>query len=328
MAHNTGNTTAFIEAEQYSNFILQNLDDGLLPDSFTRDVSDFDMGTTLNIKTVGAATLQEVSEEVPLTYNAIDTGTVTLQITDYIGDAWSISDVLRQDGNQIEALHALRGQESTRALQEYFETRFMFVANEAQATGDVNAVNGFAHRWVAGIQTNDTENLMTQDDFRKMKLSFDKANVPQAGRIAIVDPVVEATLNALMTITQPYNFNPQYEGIVNEGFAREHRFVRNIFGWDIYTSNRLPITAAETIDASGHGGYSIVSAAGNVANLFMCVAGDQQKPIMRAWRQNPTVETERNVKLKRDEYDVVARFGLGPQRVDTLGVILTSAVNH
>ena len=60
MSQNTGNTTAFIEAQQYSQFILQNLHDGLLPDMFTRDVSDFGTGTTLNIKTVGTATLQEV----------------------------------------------------------------------------------------------------------------------------------------------------------------------------------------------------------------------------------------------------------------------------
>ena len=109
MSQNTGNTTAFIEAEQYSQFILENLHDGLLPDTFTRDVSDFGTGTTLNIKTVGTATLQEVFEEQPLDYASIDTGTVTLTITDYVGDAWSISDVLRQDGSQIEALHAMRG---------------------------------------------------------------------------------------------------------------------------------------------------------------------------------------------------------------------------
>lgn len=45
----TSNTRAFIEAEQYSSFILLNLHDGLLPETFFRDVSDFGSGTTLNI---------------------------------------------------------------------------------------------------------------------------------------------------------------------------------------------------------------------------------------------------------------------------------------
>lgn len=50
MSQNRANSAAFIEAQQYSAFILRNLHDGLLPSSFTRDVSDFGSGTTLNIE--------------------------------------------------------------------------------------------------------------------------------------------------------------------------------------------------------------------------------------------------------------------------------------
>ena len=46
----TSNTRAFIEAEQYSDFILMNLNDGLLPDTLYRNVTDFPAGTNLNIK--------------------------------------------------------------------------------------------------------------------------------------------------------------------------------------------------------------------------------------------------------------------------------------
>lgn len=323
MSQNTGNTQAFIEAQQYSQFILQNLHDGLLPDTFTRDVSDFGTGTTLNIKTVGTATLQEVFEEQPLDYNSIDTGVVQLTITDYVGDAWSISDVLRQDGSQIDSLHAMRGVESTRALQEYFETRYLAVANAAQVAAGLNLVNGIPHRWVADDGT--TVGKISLDDFRHMKHSFNLANSPQAGRIAIVDSAVEATINELVTTTASTDFNPHFEGLVTEGFARDHKFVRNIFGWDIWMSNRLPAIASETIDATGHpvsqGDSSAVT--NGVANIFQNVLDDNTRPIMRAWRQAPKTETDRNVKLKRDEFDVTARFGLGAQRVDTLGVILT-----
>ena len=324
MSQNTGNTPAFIEAEQYSQFILQNLHDGLLPDAFTRDVSDFGMGTTLNIKTVGTATLQEVFEEQALDYQSIDTGNVQLTITDYVGDAWSISDVLRQDGAQIEALHAMRGVESTRALQEYFETRFLAVANSAQTAGNTNLVNGVPHRWNADDGT--VVGRISLDDFRWMKYAFDKANSPVGGRIAIVDPSVESYLNSLFTTTASTDFNPHFEGLVTEGFAREHKFVRNIFGWDIWTSNRLPqLGTAVAIDLTGFpmgdGGNQTVS--NGVANIFMNVLDDNTRPIMRAWRQMPRTETDRNVQLKRDEFDVTARFGLGAQRIDTLGVIVT-----
>jgi len=321
-SQNTGNTQAFIEAQQYSKFILENLHDGLLPDQFTRDVSDFGTGTTLNVKTIGTATLQEVFEEQPMAYNAIDTGTVTLQITDYVGDAWSISDVLRQDGSQIDQLHAMRAQEATRALQEYFETRALATANGGQTANNSNIVNGVKHRFYAG--ETGTDKVIELDDLAYMRFAFDKANVPQYGRIAVVDPIVELTMNTLTNLVNVSN-NPMFEGIINEGFAREHRFVKNVYGWDIYVSNRLPVATADETNVGMRDGGAVTGTAGDIYNLFMCVAGDQTKPLMRAWRQPPKVETERDVKLKRDNFDVTARFGLGIQRVDTLGVIISSA---
>lgn len=320
------NSTAFIEAQQYSQFIIENLEDGLLPDGFARDVSDFGSGTTLNIKTIGSATIQDVTDEVPLTFNAIDTGTVTLGITEYTGDAWYIKDELRQDGNQVEALSSARAMESTRAIQEDFETKFLAAANAAQTGANLNLVNGRPHRWVGSAAAN--ARTLTMQDFISMKLAFDKAGVPQGGRIAIVDPVVEATLNSLTNLVNVSN-NPMFEGIITEGFAKDHKFVKNIFGWDIWTSNRLKtLTAAEAIDASGYGLTSETAAIGDVANLFMSVADDNTRPIMKAWRLSPTTEGWRDPENRRDNFQVTSRFGFGAQRTDTLGVILTHPSNY
>ena len=322
----TSNTSAFIEAQQYSQFILQNLHDGLLPSTFYRNVSDFPAGTTLNIKVVGAATVQDVEEDKAVTYNPIDTSTVTLAITDYVGDAWYVSDVLRQDGAQIEQLMAMRGVESTRALQEDFESKFLRVAGiTAQTAGNKNAINGFDHRWVADSAA-DNSYKIGLSDFIDMKLAFDKANVPQAGRIALVDPVVEATLNKLAGVTIGIDRNPQFQGVLEQGFARDHKFLFNIFGWDIYTSSRLStITATETIT---HNAVAETAPVGSVANVFMNVLDDSTKPIMGAWRQMPKVEGERNKDLARDEFVTRARYGFGRQRPESLGVILTSASNY
>ena len=222
----------------------------------------------------------------------------------------------------------MRAMESTRALQEYFETRFLATVNGAQTASGLNVINGVPHRWVADDGT--TVGKIHLDDFRHMKLAFDKANVPQAGRIAIVDPTVEAAINANFTASAAISYNPMFEGIVNEGFAREHKFVKNIFGWDIYTSNYLP-AVSETINASGYAvsqGDSSASSANGVSNIFMSVLDDNTKPVMRAWRQAPVTETRRNFELKRDEFDVTARFGLGAQRVDTIGCILTDTTKY
>lgn len=81
----TTNTRAFIEAEVYSDIILTNLHDGMLPETFYRDVSgEFSRGETLHIKTIGTVTLQEAAEDTPLIYNPIETGEITMSITDYV----------------------------------------------------------------------------------------------------------------------------------------------------------------------------------------------------------------------------------------------------
>jgi hypothetical protein len=328
MSQLTSNTSAFIEAQQYSQFILENLHDYLLPEGMWRDVTDFGSGTTLNIKTVGTVTIQDAAEDTPLNYSPIDTGTLTLSITDYVGDAWKVSDDLREDGSQVDTLMAMRAMESTRALGENHETRFLSVANAAQTAANVNLVNGRPHRWVAG-GSGATDRIIDLSDFVAMKLAFDKANAPAGGRIAIVDPVVEASLNTLVTQTASINYNPMFEGLVTEGFARDHRFVRNIMGWDVYTSNFLPkLTATEALNASSYGLANDTAEVGDIANIFMCVADDTCKPVMHAWRRAPQTEGWRDNEERADKYQVTSRFGLGAQRVDTLGVILTHPSNY
>ena len=328
MAHTTANTTAFIESQQYSQFILDNLHDYLLPEGMYRDVTDFGSGTTLNIKTVGTVTLQDAAEDTPLNFTNIDTGTITLSITDYIGDAWKVTDDLREDGSQVDQLMAMRAMESTRALGENHEGRFLAVANGGQTAANLNLVNGRPHRFVAGGAGAATRNVVL-GDFVAMKLAFDKANAPASGRIAIVDPIVEATLNSLISQTSVVNNTPQFQGVLNEGFARDHRFVRNIMGWDIYTSNFLPsLTATEVIDGSAYDLANDTAEIGDKANIFMCVADDSCKPVMHAWRRAPQTEGWRDQEERADKYQVTSRFGFGVQRADTLGVILTDEATY
>lgn len=309
----TSNTQAFIDAEQYSTFILQNLHDGLLGEQFYRNVGDFGSGTTLNIKTIGSVTIQEATENEALEYNPIESGTVTLQISDYDGDAWFVTDDLREDGDQVDALMAARSAESTRALQEKFETRFLAVANAGQTDADANTINGFPHR-IGSAETND---VFSTDHLVSMRLAFDKANVPTNGRVFIADPVVEATLNKLVGITT--DVTPFAESILRSGMSSGMRFVGQLYGFDIILSNRLP---------TGDFSDGTNSVTGAVANIAMCVLDDQCKPVMGAWRRMPKVEGERNKDLRRDEFVVTARYGLGVQRLDTLGVIITSASNY
>lgn len=312
----TSNTQAFIDAEVYSDFILKNLHDGLLPDTMYRNVADFGSGTTLNIKTVGSVTLQEAAEDTPLIYNPIETGTITFRINQYKGDAWYVSDDLREDGTSVDALMADRSAESTRSMQETFETNFLATAQEGQTNASPNEINGFAHRIASPVATVGRENTFQLDGLIRLRLAFTKANVPAAGRVLICDPVVEATLNGLVTITQ--DVSPFGAQLLQGGMASGQEFVMRLYGWDIITSNRLPT-------GSFSDGTTAVTDA--VANIAMCVLDDQCKPVMGAWRRMPKVEGERNKDRGRDEFVVRARWGFGIQRLDTLGVYITSASN-
>lgn len=306
----TSNTRAFIEAEQYSDFILMNLHDGLLPGSFYRDVADFMHGDTLHIKTIGTVTLQETEEDTPLTYNPIESGEITFTITEYVGDAWYVTDDLREDGAQVEQLMAARATEHTRAMQEEFETKFLETAASvfASATDGV-PVNGFNH-FIVSSASNNTFDL---DYLIDLRLAADKANVPAAGRVFIVDPVVEATLNKNVSITN--DVTPFAEAILRNGLASGQRFISNWFGWDIMTSNRLYRGAAND---------GTTTLADAVFNVGMCILDDQTKPVMAAWRRRPSVEGERNKDRRRDEFVDTARYGFGIQRIDTLFCVATS----
>jgi len=314
MSITSSSNRAFVEAEQYSSFILEHMHDGMLPGSFYRDVSDFGNGEVLNIKTIGEAQIQEVEEDSPLVYSPIETGEVELRITDYVGDAWYVTDKMRQDGAQIEQLLAARSKEATRAIQEFVETKALQTINDAQTPNDANTINGFAHRFLA-TGTNDT---MLQIDLINMKLAFDKAEVPYGGRVAFVDPVVGATLDTLYQSSSNVDSNPTMQAIMENGFDRDHDYVLSMFGWSIISSNRLPDIAASA---------EFSNANASKANLFMCIADDQCKPLMMAWRQQSKVEGDRNKDKQRDEFVQTARMGFGAQRVDTLGVIITSATH-
>lgn len=310
MAQNTANSKAFIEAEVYSSFILRNLPDGLLPETFYRNVTDFPSGTTLNIKTLGDVTIQDGGEEKVPNATPIDSGTITLSINYWKSDAWYVTDKLREDGTDVDQLMAARAAASTQAIREAFETDFLAEAGKAQTDADANKINGFAHR----IASAETDKTITLEHINAMKLAFDKANVPSYGRVLMVDPVVGSTLQKMVQLTS--NISPFGQALLENGFDKEHNGLFNIYGFDIITNNRLP---------KGTFGDGTSTVTDGVLNIAMCIADDNCRPMMGAWRRMPRVRTERDEGIERDMFFASCRYGFGAQRVDTLGTIITSA---
>ena len=323
MSGNTiGNTDPVVRALVHSQLMLEVLQDDFLPVGVHRDVTDFGDGTQLQIPTIGEMALFDLSEGQPTPTSAIDTGKIFLNITDHVGVAGYVSDELKEDGYKAAAVEAQIVPESLRAIKERFETDLLATAisttNSMVTLNAPNAINGFDHRWIA----NGTNNTIQLEDFIHAKLAFDKANVPDEGRIAIVDPITEATLNNLTNLVNVSN-NPQFEGMVTKGFARNRKFVKNIFGFDIYVSNRLPRIASESITSVSAPGAASIT--GGVNNVFLSIAGDTTKPFMGAMRRMPRVEGDRNVSERRDEFHTTARWGFAMQRAETLISVITSA---
>jgi hypothetical protein len=130
--------------------------------------------------------------------------------------------------------------------------------------------------------------------------------------VAIVDPSVEYALNTITNLANISN-NPHWEGVIAEGIATGMRFVKNVYGFDVYVSNNLA-DANETISG-------VTTAAGK-ANMFFSAESDVL-PFIGAWRQLPQVESERNKDHQRDEFVISARYGVKLFRPENLVCVLS-----
>ena len=131
--------------------------------------------------------------------------------------------------------------------------------------------------------------------------------------VAIVDPSVGFALETQTNLTNLSN-NPRQEGIIETGITENFRFVRNVFGFDVFESNLLP-TMNETI-----GG--LTTSAGK-ANIFTSLARPGIVPFVLAWRRKPILVAVWNNKKKQTEIDTTARWGSGLVREENIVVIGT-----
>ncbi len=323
MSNVTANQQPLIKAQVFSEFMLEHIVDGYLPDGLHRDVSDFGDGDTLYIPVLGETVLRDYQEDTGVEFDAVDSGQISLTITEYVSAASYVTDKLKQDGYKAMALEQAIPKEHMRVIKDRYESDLLAQSNKQTLSGP-NDINGWSHRWVAASGA--TNGVITLEDFAYAKLAFDKARIPDQGRIAVVDAVTEMALN-ISVAAQAFTNNPQFEGIVNSGFAKGKRFVRNIYGFDVWVSDRLP-TVTETITGGPTRAAGAKSITAGKANVFMSVLDDQHMPFMGAWRQAPSTEGFRNTTFKRDEYSTTARWGFGLQRPEALITVLSSATAY
>lgn len=303
------NDEHLIRSNLWSSQIKETLEDELMGTRYVDMITDFPDGDTINIPSIGQAETYDYEEGQAVRYTGMDTGNFTFSITDYKASATYITNKMKQDSFYMSRLVSSFVPKQSRAISVAMETDIMAVGNAGQTASSVNAINGADHRWV-GSGTNE---VMSVTDFAKAKYALQKANVPMTNLVAIVDPSVEFTLNTLTNITNVSN-NPQWEGIITSGHASGMRFIKNIYGFDVYMSNYLPSGIAETVDG--------VSTTVGVANYFFSAAPDVL-PFVGSVRQPPKVDSEYNKDLQREEYVTTCRYGFKLFRPENLVVVLT-----
>lgn len=310
MSMTTSNSGHLIRAEIWSTELKEVLMDDLQGMGYVKWLTEFPDGDTFTIPSIGQATVRDYTEDEPVVYDALDTGEFQFSITEYLSSAVYITNKAKQDMFYMNELVSQFVPKQKRAIDEHVETS-IFALQSGQTASNRNLINGAPHRMIAN--EGGADDFITVQDFAKALFSLKKANVPQTNLVAVVDPSVEYIINTMTNITNVSN-NPRWEGLVAEGVASGMRFLKNIYGFDVYTSNYLADIASETVNGD--------TVTNGKANLFFS-AESSVLPFIGAWRQMPTVDSEYNKDKQRDEYVTTARYGVKLYRPENLVVILS-----
>lgn len=304
------NNEHLVRANLWSNRLKEPLLDELFCQKYVDWLTDFPDGDTLNIPSIGQAEVQNYAENQQVRYTAMDTGNFTFTIDQYKSSATFITERMKQDSFYMSRLMASFVPAQHRALMKDVEVKILDTLASSQTATSTNAINSASHRWI-GQGTNET---MVPQDFAKALYALEKANVPRVNLIAIVDPSVEYAINTMTNLVNASN-NPTWEGIISSGMSTGMRFIKSIYGFDVYVSQNLKVNStSETISA--------VTASAGVNNLFFSAASDLL-PIVGLIRQSPKVDSEFNKDLQREEYVTTMRYGVKAYRPENIVCVVT-----
>jgi len=294
--------------------IKQALEDDLQAQTIVNWLTEFPDGAQFNISSIGEFSVDQMQEGVPLPARRPDTGQFNFAINQSIGNKAYYTDEFMEDDFLAPQVVNATPTKMKRALDEYVETEIMKL-NRDQVIADPNIINRLRHRLAGGGGSGRIE----LQDFAYAKLSLKKANVPMTNLVAFVAPEVGYQLETLTNLVNVSN-NPQWEGIVSTGITTGMRFIKNVYGFDVYESNYLDVLDETIEDKQGNS----VAQTGAVANMFFSASGGDITPFMGAWRRMPTIESWRDHNERTDYYQLTARFGLKLYRPENLVTILSN----
>lgn len=299
----TGNSEHLIRSELWSSTLKEILRDEMMAQRYVDTLSGFPDGDQFTIPSIGQLTVNDYTEDTAVKYTPMDTGEFVFTIDQYLQAGTYITKKNMQDAFYSQQMISKFVPEMERAIMEHFERTTLATPETGVSANSNEVIDSIEHRWAAG----GTGAVMTVEDFARARYALKKANVPDTNLVAIVDPSVEFTMNTLSNLVDVSN-NPRWEGIVDSGIATGMTFIRNIYGFDVYTSNYLPTATDNALPTAADANVDFSSTNGKV-NLFFSAAS-QVLPFVGAWRQEPEVDYDYNKDYQRHEYVTTARYGV------------------
>ncbi len=322
MTQTTSTSSLLIRSELWSAELKETLRDDLMAMGYVDILTEFPDGDQFTIPSVGDARVDDYTEDTAVKYRPLDTGEWTFTISEYLSSGTYITKKNEQDSFYMGQLMSSFVPKQRRAILEHFETEVFKQPNTVlgATANDQYTVNEARHRYSGG----GTGGAIEVDDFAYAMYALKKANVPQTNMVAIVDPEVEYQINTLTNLSNVSN-NPMWEGIIEQGVGSGMRFVKNIYGFDVYTSNYLDNTVSDSnlLDRGGSAGGIDWSTNNGTANLFFSAAGGDIIPWKAAWRQEPEVDMEWNKDYQRTEIVTTARYGVKLYRPENMVTVIT-----
>lgn len=315
----TGNSAQLIRSELWSSELKEILQDDMMAQSYVRMLSGFPDGDTFTIPSIGQLQVDNYEEDTPVLYRPMDTGEFQFTIDKYLSSATYITKKNQQDAFYSAQLESSFVPQQARAIAEHFESTSLATPEAGLSANATRSIDSVVHRWAGS----GTGAVLTVADFARARYALKKGNVPDTNLIAIVDPSVEFTMNTLTNLVDVSN-NARWEGIVADGIATGMKFVKNIYGFDVYTSNYLETVTADNAlpnTASTPANVDFTTVNGK-ANLFFS-ASSEVTPFIGAWRQEPQVDYEYNKDFQRHEYVTTARYGVKMYRPENMVQIIS-----
>lgn len=317
MSMTTSNVSLLTRAEIWSSELKETLKEDLMATQYVRMLEGFPDGDTFTIPSVGDARTDDYAEDTAVQYRPLDTGEFKFSITEYLSSGHYITKKAEQDMYYMNELVSSFVPKQRRAIMEHFEATALAAPEASYSANAQGAINGAYHRMSGG-----NSGVLELADFAYAMFALKKANVPQTNMIAIVDPSVEYQLNTLSNLVSVSD-NPRWEGIVADGIATGMKFVKNVYGFDVYTSNFLADVTDNALPERDGSTTNDFSSVNGKANLFFSAAGDVL-PLVGAWRQMPEVDVEYNKDYQRTEFVTTARYGVKHYRPENTVTIVTN----